>query len=170
MLNFKNFLNEEDQKQIKKTQKVLAKNETSVDPKQNRKIKDVPNTLVDLSIQLKNALVKSYLYKYEIKDRVEKMKADGMSEDDIAKFEELQIDHQTAILTRAADIELQMTALAGSNQDMIELAAKLAGKAKNVAGKEIDDKMKTLVKKQEKKVEKEKEEKEVEKEEKEEKK
>ena len=152
-MNFNSFLNEATTKQIDKTEKILArgKNEITGD-RQKTKIPDIPAILEDLAIQLKNSLVKSYLYKYEIKDKVEKMKADGLSDDEITKFEELQIDHQTAIQTRAADIELQMVAMAGSNPKMIELANKLAGKAKNIAGKEIDEKMKKLVKKQQEKL------------------
>lgn len=160
MMNFNSFLNEATTKQINKTEKILAKSNSEITgDRKKTKIPDIPDILEDLAIQLKNALVKSYLYKYEIMDKLEKMKADGLSDDEIAKFEELQTDHQTAIMTRASDIESQMMAMAGSNQKMIELANKLAGKSKNIAGKEIDDKMKTLVKKQEKKVEKEKEDK-----------
>ncbi len=140
---------------VKKTQKVIAKNlEKNVSKIKNIKktnIPDIPKTLEELAIQLKNSLVRAYLYKYEIKDKIDKMKKNGMSEDEIAKFEELQTDHQTAIQMRADDIEAQMISIAGSNEKMIELANKLVGKARNLAGKEIDERMKKMVKKAEQK-------------------
>lgn len=111
-----------------------------IDKKTGQKIIDKSSIPIDKQIQalakdLYKAAIDSVQFKYNLKDKIKKMKSSGASEDDVADAQEMGDDQLTKMETAVQDIEMQMIALAGDNSKLANKAEIWAGEAKTLAAK-----------------------------------
>lgn len=148
-ITYKQFLIEQE-KVIKKIEKTIEKDKETGEKSMSKtaisKIAQIQALAKDLYV----ALYRASTEKYEIKKKVAEMKKNGADDDVIADFTELQADYMTVLQTAGADIEAQMLAIAGASPSLAEKAGILAGEAKNLASKAIDEYMIKLVNKTQK--------------------
>lgn len=104
--------------------------------------------LVALAKELYNSIVDATQFKYVIQDKLDKMKGEGASDEDLSAAQEIGSDQQSALQDRASGIEQQMSAVAGDSDILSDRAEELSSEAKNLAGKEnkrfFDSRMKKL--------------------------
>lgn len=89
-----------------------------------------------LARQLYDVLTTIYKKKYEWVDRMEKLKSNGASEEEMEKMQALADDEVENLNTRAGGIEEQMVAIGTSSDVLTQLSEQLVAEVKNLAAKE----------------------------------
>lgn len=161
IIKFRDFVineSDSDKESIDKMSKGVKKNIEMVD---NPKSEPVPDTkgnkegplpddpnlsprerITRLAKHVYDAYYKSNYMKYEIKAKVAAMKADKkISPDEVAEFEEMQVDIMANELLRGDNIEIQMVSIAGDSSKLAQMATELANQAKSRATNDATTKM-----------------------------
>lgn len=154
--------NDKDIKQMKDSvkKKIELSNTPSKNDEVDKKVKsdgqlppDDPNLpakdrINRLAKHVYDAYFKSNFLKYQMKDKIAKMKKDEkLSEDDIAEFTEMQTEIMANELLRGDNIEIQMVSIASDNTKLAQYATEIANGAKANGTKDATDKMQQKVNK-----------------------
>ncbi len=115
------------------------------DIKKERHI-DKSSIPLDKQIQaVAKQLYKTYIdagqFKYELLDKIKKMKNAGMSDEDIEDAQAMGDDQLAKLETSVDELEQRMIAMAGDNAKLSQMAEVWAGEAKSLAAKKNQEYM-----------------------------